>query len=56
MEDLEALGLEALKAELGSAGLKVGGSLKERAARLFLLKHCSIDQIEAKHKAAPAKH
>lgn len=52
---LEALGLEALKAELGARGLKVGGTLAERAARLFLLKSATLEQLDAKHKAAPPK-
>jgi hypothetical protein len=53
--DLESLGLESLKAELSARGLKCGGSLPERAARLFLLKSASIEQLDAKHKAAPPK-
>ena len=52
---LEALGLDALKAELGARGLKVGGTLAERAARLFLLKSATLEQLDAKHKAAPPK-
>ena len=35
---LEAHGLEALKAELARLGLKCGGTLAERAARLFVLR------------------
>ncbi len=35
---LEAHGLEALKAELRRLGLKCGGTLAERAARLFALR------------------
>ena len=35
---LEAHGLEALKAELTRLGLKCGGTLAERAARLFALR------------------
>jgi hypothetical protein len=35
---LEALGLEALKAELARLGLKCGGTLGERAARLWALR------------------
>ena len=52
---LEALGLDALKAELASRGLKCGGTLAERAARLFLLKHATLAQLDAKHKAPPPK-
>ncbi len=35
---LEAHGLDALKAELRRLGLKCGGTLAERAARLFALR------------------
>ena len=52
---LEALGLDALKAELAARGLKCGGTLSERAARLFLLKHATLAQLDAKHKAPPPK-
>ena len=52
---LEALGLDALKAELSARGLKCGGTLAERAARLFLLKHQTLAQLDAKHKAPPPK-
>jgi hypothetical protein len=37
-EQLEGAGLELLKAELGRLGLKAGGSLQERASRLFSTK------------------
>jgi hypothetical protein len=53
--ELEALGLERLKTELQRAGLKVGGSLSERAARLFLLKTTPPEKIDKKHLAKPAK-
>lgn len=49
--DLEALGLDCLKAELSRQGLKCGGDLKQRAARLFLLKHTPLDQLDRKHLA-----
>jgi hypothetical protein len=52
---LEALGLEALKAELTARGLKCGGTLAERAARLFLLKSATLEQLDAKHKAPAPK-
>lgn len=54
-QELEALGLDALKAQLQSHGLKCGGTLGERAARLFLLKSTPRDQLEAKHFAAAAR-
>lgn len=37
-EDLELLGLEHLKSALNDRGLKCGGSLVERAARLWCVK------------------
>lgn len=52
---LEGLGLDRLKAELQRQGLKCGGSLSERAARLFLLKVTPRDQLEPKHVAKPGK-
>jgi hypothetical protein len=48
---LEKLGLERLKAELTRHGLKAGGSLAERAARLFLLADTPLAQLDKKHLA-----
>ncbi|XP_026092135.1 splicing regulator SDE2 [Carassius auratus] len=45
-EQLEALGLERLKKELMERGMKCGGTLQERAARLFSVKGLSPDQID----------
>jgi hypothetical protein len=42
------LGLEKLKIELQSRGLKCGGTLQERAARLFLLKTTPLDKLPKK--------
>ena len=47
--ELEAAGLVRLKHELARHGLKCGGSLSERAARLFLLKGTSVDKLDQKH-------
>ncbi|KAK7397428.1 hypothetical protein VNO78_18599 [Psophocarpus tetragonolobus] len=47
-EQLEVLGLERLKSELQSRGLKCGGTLQERAARLFLLKSTALDKLPKK--------
>ena len=44
-EALEEVGLEALKAALMARGLKCGGALTERAARLFSVKGLSKDEI-----------
>eukprot|EP00850_Spirogloea_muscicola_P009980 SM000057S18410 [mRNA] locus=s57:409757:411113:- [translate_table: standard] len=52
--ELEALGMDRLKEELQSRGLKCGGSLQERAARLFLLKSTPLDKLDKKHFAKSA--
>jgi hypothetical protein len=36
-------------------GLRCGGSLSERAARLFLLKSTPLEQLPAKVRAKPEK-
>ncbi|KAF8676300.1 hypothetical protein HU200_047177 [Digitaria exilis] len=51
--ELETLGLEKLKMELQSRGLKCGGTLQERAARLFLLKTTPLDKLPKKLLAKP---
>lgn len=50
-KDLEVAGLEVLKAELQRHGLKCGGSLTQRAERLFLIKSTPLDQIDKAHFA-----
>ncbi|KAF2611596.1 hypothetical protein F2Q70_00009443 [Brassica cretica] len=47
-KDLEVLGMERLKTELQSHGLKCGGTLQERTARLFLLKSTPLDKLPKK--------
>lgn len=49
--DMEVLGLERLKCELQTRGLKCGGNLAERAARLFLLKSIPLEKMDKKHFA-----
>ncbi|XP_066552983.1 splicing regulator SDE2 [Amia ocellicauda] len=44
--ELEGLGLDRLKAELMGLGLKCGGTLQERAARLFSVRGRTKDQID----------
>ncbi|CAH9092988.1 unnamed protein product [Cuscuta epithymum] len=46
--ELEVLGMDRLKAELQARGLKCGGTLQERAARLFLLKTTPLDKLPKK--------
>ena len=50
--ELEALGGDALKAQLQLRGLKCGGTVAQRAARLFLLKSTPLNKLDAKHFAA----
>jgi splicing factor 3A subunit 3 len=54
-ESLEALGLERLKEGLTALGLKCGGTLQERAARLFSTKGKTKEQIDKKLWAKPSK-
>lgn len=54
-EQLEALGLERLKKELMERGMKCGGTLQERAVRLFSVKGLSPDQIDPALLAKPTK-
>ena len=53
--DLEIFGLDVLKHELMKHGLKCGGTLAQRAERLFLLKNAELCNLDAKHKAKPSK-
>ncbi|XP_073143989.1 uncharacterized protein [Henckelia pumila] len=46
--ELEVIGMERLKAELQTRGLKCGGTLQERAARLFLLKTTPLELLPKK--------
>lgn len=51
LPQLQALGMNHLKAELSRRGLKSGGTLQERAVRLWSVKGISEDQIDGKLKA-----
>ncbi|XP_067420951.1 splicing regulator SDE2 [Emydura macquarii macquarii] len=53
--EMEELGLETLKFELMAVGLKCGGTLQERAARLFSVRGLSKDQIDPALFAKPSK-
>ncbi|KAM4694108.1 splicing regulator SDE2 [Discoglossus pictus] len=53
--EMEALGLEKLKLELMALGLKCGGTLQERASRLYSVRGLSRDQIDPTLFAKPAK-
>ncbi|KAM4584284.1 splicing regulator SDE2 isoform 2-T2 [Odontesthes bonariensis] len=52
-QQLESLGLDALKEELASRGLKCGGTVSERAARLFSVRGLSPDRIDPAMLAKP---
>lgn len=54
-EELEAVGLERLKAELMKRGMKCGGTLQERAARLFSVRGLGAGQIDPALLAKPSK-
>lgn len=53
--ELEAVGMIRLKHELARHGLKCGGSLSERAARLFLLTATPVDKLDRKHFSKASK-
>ncbi|XP_034967339.1 splicing regulator SDE2 [Zootoca vivipara] len=53
--ELEAIGLDKLKFELTALGLKCGGTLQERAARLFSVRGLPRDQIDPALFAKPSK-
>jgi len=55
VEDLEQLGLEVLKTALTCRGLKCGGTLQQRAERLFSVKGLSHDDIPSTLFAKPAR-
>nr|XP_046233694.1 replication stress response regulator SDE2 [Scatophagus argus] len=55
VDQLEALGLDVLKEELMSRGLKCGGALAEHAARLFAVRGLTPDQIDPALLAKPGK-
>ncbi|XP_060922119.1 splicing regulator SDE2 [Limanda limanda] len=55
VHQLESLGLDVLKEELMSRGLKCGGALSERAARLFSVRGLTPDQIDPALLSKPAK-
>ncbi|XP_070257282.1 splicing regulator SDE2 [Myotis yumanensis] len=53
--EMESLGLEKLKCELMARGLKCGGTLQERAARLFSVRGLAREQIDPALFARPLK-
>ncbi|KAL1006218.1 hypothetical protein UPYG_G00069390 [Umbra pygmaea] len=55
VEELETLGLEKLKEELMMRGMKCGGTLSERATRLFSSKGLSLKNMDPSLLAKPSK-
>ncbi|XP_004578656.2 splicing regulator SDE2 [Ochotona princeps] len=53
--ELESLGLEKLKSELMALGLKCGGTLQERASRLFAVRGLAREHIDPALFAKPVK-
>jgi len=57
MEELEALGMDRIKSALMALNMKCGGTLRERAERLFNTKGKSTDEIKKESTtAAPKKN
>ncbi|CAA7038228.1 unnamed protein product [Microthlaspi erraticum] len=54
-QDMEVLGSVRLKIELQSRGMKCGGTLQARAARLFLLKSTPLEKLPKKVMAKKKK-
>jgi splicing factor 3A subunit 3 len=51
VEELEQLGTERLKEALQAVGLKAGGTAKQRAERLMLLRDTPLHKLDRKHFA-----
>ncbi|GER46705.1 splicing factor 3a [Striga asiatica] len=51
LEQLMEVGLDKLKEALSVLGLKTGGTLQQRAERLFLTKHTPLEKLDKKHFA-----
>ncbi|KAK2390684.1 splicing factor SF3a60 protein [Trifolium repens] len=51
VEELMEVGPERLKEALAALGLKTGGTVQQRAERLFLTKHTPLEKLDKKHFA-----
>ncbi|KAG6488072.1 hypothetical protein ZIOFF_056830 [Zingiber officinale] len=56
LEELMEVGPEKLKEALAALGLKTGGTLKQRAERLFLTKNTPLEQLDRKHFARSSRN
>ncbi|KAK6925991.1 Splicing factor SF3a60 /Prp9 subunit, C-terminal [Dillenia turbinata] len=54
-EELMEVGPEKLKEALAALGLKTGGTVQQRAERLFLTKHTPLEQLDRKHFAKSSR-
>ena len=55
LDKVAALGPERVKAELARRGLKCGGTLAERAQRLFSVRGLREDEVDKKLRSLPAQ-
>lgn len=55
VEELMEVGPEKLKEALAALGLKTGGTVQQRAERLFLTKHTPLEMLDRKHFAKPLR-
>uniref|UniRef100_A0A2N9J6D3 Matrin-type domain-containing protein n=1 Tax=Fagus sylvatica TaxID=28930 RepID=A0A2N9J6D3_FAGSY len=51
VEELMEVGPEKLKEALAALGLKTGGTVQQRAERLFITKHTPLEKLDKKHFA-----
>lgn len=55
VEELVEMGPEKLKEALAALGLKTGGTLQQRAERLFLTKNTPLEKLDRKHFIKPLR-
>ncbi|KAK7410706.1 hypothetical protein VNO78_01709 [Psophocarpus tetragonolobus] len=55
VEELMEVGPERLKEALAALGLKTGGTVQQRAERLFVTKHTPLEKLDRKHFAKGAR-
>ncbi|OVA11319.1 zinc finger protein [Macleaya cordata] len=56
VQELMEVGPEKLKEALAALGLKTGGTVQQRAERLFLTKHTPLEQLDRKHFAKGSRN
>ncbi|GAB4826233.1 hypothetical protein Ancab_009098 [Ancistrocladus abbreviatus] len=55
VEELMEVGPEKLKEALAALGLKTGGTVQQRAERLFLTKNTPVEKLDKRHFAKPSR-